>query len=308
MPLYPPASRVGAWLATHACLAELARLGHQVDVVPFLMSGDTWAYVLDGVNVHPRARFDEIATGCDLVLSHLGDDGMASRWAKANDVPSVRMVHGIPQPHHHLDDDLAVFNSRSLADAVGWKRRKAIVHPPVDLEQFRTTPGDCVTLVNLSSAKGGAVFWQLAKSMPGVRFLGVRGGYGHQISNKAKNTVVIPGTMDMATDVYARTRVLLMPSSHESWGMVGLEAMISGIPVIAHPTPGLQESLGDAGIFVDRGDLDGWRTEIRRLMSPSAWQEASSRARAHAEQFDHQEQLRRFTKAVLALVKTKAPA
>jgi len=70
-----------------------------------------------------------------------------------------------------------------------------------------------------------------------------------------------------------------MPSEYESWGRVGVEAMASGIPVIAHPTPGLQESLGDAGVFVDRNDIDGWERAIRRLLTPRAYGTASKKAR-----------------------------
>lgn len=306
VPMYPPASRVGSWLATHLCLAHMVQRGHQVDVVTYLQEG--FAYVLDGVAVHPRARWGEIAEGCDVVVSHLGDDQAASQWAKAADVPSVRMVHGEPRPGHVLDDTLAVFNSQSLRHHVGHAGPSVVVHPPIDPAEYRTTPGRLVTLVNLAHAKGGLQFFRLAKSTPDVQFLGVRGGYGAQVCDKAKNVTVIDPTLDMVGDVYARTRVLLMPSSHESWGMVAVEAMASGIPVIAHPTPGLLESLGGAGIFVDRDDLQGWQREVRRLMSASSWAEASARASERAAELDPAPSLARFSKAVEALAAAEVAA
>lgn len=300
VPLYPPNSRVGAWLATHACLAGMVARGHQVDVVTYLSAGG-YAYDLDGVRVHPNCPLELVASDADVVVSHLGDDRQASTWAKAAGTPSVRMVHGIPRRHQVLDDDLAVFNSASLAEVVPHKRG-VVVHPPIDLAATRTTPGDLVTLVNLAPAKGGRVFWRLACSTPGVQFLGVQGGYGHQVSDKAKNVTVIPPQLDM-TSVYSRTKVLLMPSAAETWGMVGMEAMASGIPVIAHPTPGLLESLGDAGIFVDRDDLKGWRDATQTLtQSPTAWLAASAKARARADKFDTEAQLDRFAEALTSLV------
>jgi glycosyltransferase involved in cell wall biosynthesis len=57
----------------------------------------------------------------------------------------------------------------------------------------------------------------------------------------------------------------MVPSVHESCGMAAVEALASGIPVIAHPTPGLREALGDAGTFVDRPDVRGWVAAIREL-------------------------------------------
>lgn len=86
--------------------------------------------------------------------------------------------------------------------------------------------------------------------------------------------------------VYGKTRVLLMPSIYESWGRVGVEAMASGIPVIANPTDGLSEALGDAGVFVDRDDLDGWENAIRRLQDGRSWNAASRRAKARSAELD----------------------
>ena len=71
----------------------------------------------------------------------------------------------------------------------------------------------------------------------------------------------------MKDDVWARTKVLLMPSTYESYGMVAVEALASGIPVIACPTPGLKESLDYAGIFPHSTSLKLWQSELARLLT-----------------------------------------
>ncbi|MBQ1164003.1 glycosyltransferase, partial [Streptomyces sp. A73] len=80
----------------------------------------------------------------------------------------------------------------------------------------------------------------LAQRIPEQQFVAVRGAYGEQVDYDGLDNVEVlaqvPGA-EMAERVYGRTRVLLMPSSYESWGRAGCEALASGIPVVAHPTP-----------------------------------------------------------------------
>lgn len=303
LPLYPPSSLVGAWISTHQCLLGLHARGHEVEVSTYL-AGMGWPYELEGIPVHPHRPLD--LDGVDVVVSHLGDRQEASRAAKAAGVPSVRMVHGVPVAGQVLDDDLAVFNSCSLAELVGWPGEQIVVPPPIWPSDYHTIPGDRVTLVNLTANKGGYLFWKIAERMPHVQFLAVRGGYGGQIVRRLPNVEVVGASPDIAADVYSRTRVLLMPSKQETYGRTALEAACSGIPTIANPTPGLVESLGDAASFVPVAHIDGWVTEIERLLAPSEWESASKRAKARADLLDPEGDVSRFCDAVEALVKVAA--
>ena len=51
--------------------------------------------------------------------------------------------------------------------------------------------------------------------------------------------------------------------------MAAVEALAHGIPVIAHPTPGLRESLGFAGTYVDRDNIDAWEAQLAVTVSAS---------------------------------------
>jgi len=140
----------------------------------------------------------------------------------------------------------------------------------------------------LSRDKGAEVFYELAERLPNQKFLGVQGGYGVQVLDDLPNVELLEHLPPdrMRDEVYARTRVLLMPSAHESYGRTGVEAMASGIPVIAHPTDGLREALGSAGVFVDRDDIDGWETLLRKLLDGRRWRHASARARQRVTELD----------------------
>lgn len=300
-PLYPPASRVGAWLATHEFLAGAAAAGHTVIVVPSLVNRATH-YELDGVTVlAPRYR-EAAIRDADVVVSHLGDPGQAHYAAIDLGIPSVRFVHGAPMDTKRMRGAaLAVCNSQATADALAWDGSKIVCHPPTDVERYRTAPGDRVTLVNLTPAKGGDLFWHIARTLPSTPFLGVRGGYGGQMVHKAHNVDVVGPTPHMRDEVYSRTRLLIMPSVHEAWGMVAVEAMTSGIPVLARPTPGLRECLGSAGNWVTSNDPTSWSQAVSALLGPVAWQAASVAALARVEELDPGVSIARFIEALEAL-------
>lgn len=301
-PLYPPGSRVGAWLATHELLKGLAARGHKVEVLPNM--GVSRPYALDGVVVFDKyTDADTMVSGADVVLSHLGDNGNAHRLAQEHGKPSVRVVHGGSMKQSRLNGAaLAVFNSEATAAQFpSFPGQSIVVRPITNPDEYRTTPGDKVTLVNLSDDKGGSVFWMIAAAMPDVQFLGVRGYYGEQVEGDLPNVELSMPTRDMRADVYSRTRLLLMPSLAESWGMTAAEAMCSGIPVLAHPTPGLRECLGQAGVWARRGYVDEWVWQIRRLLEPETWAEASERALKRSAELDPEADLARFCDAVEAL-------
>lgn len=266
LPHYPPTSRVGAWLATHQLLAHLAARGHTVTVTTSL--GQPGSYTFDGVRVHPRTRARQLMPVHDVVLSHLGGELAIAEQARRHGLPHVVSAHGNDRFNQHrlnrMRPDLLIANSGTLLESLRWTGAATVLHPTVRPEQYSTTPGDCITLVNVTPAKGSATFYALAERLPERRFLGVRGGYGLPDERQLPNVELLDTVEDMR-EVYARTRVLLMPSVTETWGMVGVEAMCSGIPVIAHPTPGLLESLAEAGRFADRDNLDAWAAHIRDL-------------------------------------------
>lgn len=302
VPLYPPHSLVGSWITTHEFLRHMVGRGHDVRVVAYLSSGRPWPFAdHDGVIVEPHFR--QVGSPApDVVIGHVGDDGSAQIVADRAGVPLVMMVHGgrlevIRDKLEHCA--LAVFNSESLRQEIGWDGAAVVAHPPVNVTEYATTPGDRVTLVNLSMRKGAHVFWELAKALPDVGFLGVRGAYGEQVQwGGYPNVKLQRPTANMAGDVYARTRILLMPSEVETWGRVGIEAACSGIPTIAHPTDGIIEALGDAAIYMDRDDIDGWIAAVTRLQEPAAWKQASTAARRRLRTWRPADELERFATAV----------
>ncbi len=276
---FPPMHNAGAEWMLFDLLKKLTEKGHKCKVmIPITGLKD---YNYQGIEVVGDNDVEvvkkEIAW-CDIIISHLDRYGKALNRAEFFGKPYVLLVHnthryaGIAEKHKSEKRDrwiYVVYNSEYTREALRYPNPSIVVHPFVDPDRVKAKKKErkkYVTLINLWEGKGGKVLQQLAKEMPEVDFLGVKGGYGRQeIDEKIKNIKYVENTPDIAS-VYAKTKVLIMPSAYESFGRTALEAMINGIPVVATPTKGLIENLGEAGIYVDIENVEGWKQAIKKLL------------------------------------------
>ncbi|MGW6741636.1 glycosyltransferase family 4 protein [Streptomyces sp. NPDC055025] len=288
-------------------LRPLVERGHDVSVWLSRFERGVKEYEYDGVRVVPlgaRLDFASAVRHSSITLSHLENVPPTAALARGYGKPLGVICHNtFPETFRNVAAGataLAVYNSEWMRTAADIHfvdhpegvrpSRSLVVRPPVTAAEYATKKrGDRITLINHSKAKGGEVLRRLAERMPDTRFLAVTGGYDEQVPlDDLPNVETVPH-MDghsMRDKVYARTRILLMPSAYESWGRAGVEALASSIPVVAHPTPGLCESLGDGGIFVERADIDGYEAVLRKLENRSEYALASKRAKARSAELD----------------------
>lgn len=300
---YLPVHRAGAEVMLHGLLQPLVARGHMVEVWATDQDGEC---TVDGVTVH-SGRPDVV--DADVVVSHLKEVGAARVLARRGRARLVQVLHS-DAPWIARDvargASLYVANTHWAADRLQPHMRAPhlVVHPPVWPERHRAVPGDAVTLVNPLPEKGAGLFYELAERMPEVPFLVVEGGYQRHEQVRCDdlpNVTWQPATADMRRDVWARTRVLLMPSEFESYGLCAVEAAASGIPTIATRTEGLLEALGDAGTWAAPGDAGQWEKALRTLLG-DGWPEASARACARAESLETQKELTAWVEAVESLL------
>ncbi len=90
-------------------------------------------------------------------------------------------------------------------------------------------------------------------------------------------------------EAYASADIFVFPSAFESFGLVILEAMAAGLPVVSTRVGGAGDLIteGETGYTVEVGDVWGMVEGVRRLASSaSVLKAAQQAARAHAERFD----------------------
>lgn len=279
---YPPHRFIGSELMTHALLTRLRSRGHEVTVV--VRDGPApWEW--EGITVTggplPSGVWHPLPAGDVLIYHAEFHEGSVDNWPG----PKVAVCHnareGVKLGLYNCRPDIATVNSEWMSRQVPHSR-KLVVHPPVPPDS--PVNGDRVGLINLEATSKVGPFWEVAKLMRPLPFLGVRGGYGEQSVPKyvpANVRVIDPVAPDrMTAEVWSHVRVLMVPSATESWSMVASEAMAHGIPVIAEPLPGLEENLHGVGSWAHRDNPAEWVDRISTVLA--GWGDYSLAARGRA--------------------------
>ncbi len=69
---------------------------------------------------------------------------------------------------------------------------------------------------------------------------------------------------------YRAADVVLVPSHSESFGLVAVEALACGAPVVASAVGGLPVAVGDAGVLVESRAVEVWRAAVEDVLDRSA--------------------------------------
>jgi glycosyltransferase involved in cell wall biosynthesis len=305
---YPPTHNAGSeWMAHAMNRYLIEKKGYKVNVI----LPDFPRKEFEGVNIilfEQQGKVEYAIRHSALILSHHTYTAHAVLTGAVAKRPVLLLMHDHNQEKMvEVCRSLIARENLYLVNNSRWLQKhynnmdlnSFVIYPPVYWKEYRvqmTEKNKYVTLINLNSNKGGNVLIQIAKRMPDVQFLGVEGSYNSQIKNTNIQNIRYMKNTPKIQEIYSMTKILLMPSREESWGRVALEAMSSGIPVIANPTPGLREACGDAGLFADRDNVSEWVKIIRELLSSqSYYKKIGDASFARAKAVDPQPQLQSFS-------------
>lgn len=217
---------------------------------------------------------------------------LAAREAEAISIVSVhtppRYGGNIKKAVYH--SDYAIYNTK--AAATKWNDLQSLVlHPPINpIPTNTSTQGDAYTLLSSLVNKGVQVVLDLAKAHADKRFIIVRSPAEatHGIEDLEDQVAKLPNVelhpRVSPENVYKyleQTRILLVPSKYETYGMSAIEAAGYGIPSIHVDTPDVREGIGEAAYLIKPLSLEGATKGIAEI--EANYQEYSDKARTRAE-------------------------
>ena len=173
-------------------------------------------------------------------------------------------------------------------------------HPAKASEEWRqrlsggATDGKLLLYVGrLAPEKGIPLIKSVLQAVPGVRFAVVGDGPARKDLERefAGTPTVFTGLLqgeDLAA-AYASADAFVFPSTTDTLGLAMLEALASGVPVVAARTGGSTEIVrdGETGLLYEAGSAPSLISAVRRIFSEEgAREKMAKRARAVAEERD----------------------
>jgi len=168
--------------------------------------------------------------------------------------------------------------SRTMADYIGQsiEVRPVLIHPPIygspPFAQFDNFGRGAVLMINPCAVKGIDIFLELACRYPAFPFAALRGWGTTSADSEALArlaNVRFVESVDQIEDLLSETRVLLTPSLwYEGFGLIAMEAMLRGIPVISSDAGGLREALDGSGFVIPVRRIEKYLREFDEVHMP----------------------------------------
>ncbi|MEM9168182.1 MAG: glycosyltransferase [Pseudomonadota bacterium] len=205
--------------------------------------------------------------------------------------------------------DAFAANSRFVRKRIRkyYRRDADVVHPPVDLNQFalrQRTPGSAFAdaylwVGQLTAYKRPELALQACREL-GRRIVVIGTGEQEARLQSIGADAVFLGRVDgdQLAEAYANARALIFPGE-EDFGITPVEAMASGLPVIAYGKGGALDTVadGESGVLFDTQSVDGVCRAIRRFEDLEARLDRR-RIADGARTFDHENFNRSFLQFV----------
>lgn len=299
---YPPHCFAGAEMMAHRIAKYLKNCGHDIKVLTQVAKEPIEFF--EGIEVRKfELRDDEYWRWADLVITHLGNTNHCFNQQKRFRKKLVHLIHNSFDEtirRARVLNNYMVYNSEFAKESLKYKHHGMICIPPVDYRDYLNvdnSKGKFITLVNLNENKGGFLLPEIARLLPGEKFLGVEGGYYEQNKKMLPNLRYWTPQKDMKV-VYEQSKIVLILSEYESWGQVAIEAIASGVPVVSTKATGVMKALGYAATYVNR-DAESIVEGIKKLNDSVYYSDQKGQGLKRAKELDPLPYLKRLNDFLL---------
>jgi glycosyltransferase involved in cell wall biosynthesis len=277
----PP--RGGSTRSNLIWLLHLARAGHSCRVV--CAGPDAWTVDPSGIEI---VSVDQLSRRTSVLSAHIrefqpdwvlvsSEDLSHVLLREAHHTAPTRLVYlaHTPQwypfgPASWHTDAQATAIVRNAAGVVAISHAMAayikqycgataaVIHPPMygapPYPRYGSFDEGYVLMVNPCVVKGISIFLALAERFPDAPLAALTGWGTTRNDRDAMSrlpNITVLETVPGIDDVLSRTRLLLMPSLWlEGFGLIAMEAMLRGLPVIASDSGGLVEAKAGTGFVI----------------------------------------------------------
>lgn len=324
---------VVCYTGTGKILDEVASLDVDIVQIPFLSKEDSWnRRITDLTPLLPaeieslslywsalrRGVLDSMSSTVDVVSTHYYLDNVL--LSRSTDVPSVFRFPGIRHPSWRwklmartANPTVYLGNSQSTAERVErWLNITVdgVVYPGVDVDQFSPDIGpddksDSLSILYVGRLDEGKGLFDLLEAharltpIPELRLVGDGKlvedleAYTDRLGTSSQVTFAGPIPHGDVHRQYAMADIFCLPSEHESLGIVNLEAMATGLPVVSTRIDAIEEYIADGenGLLVEPGNVDELASALQRFVSsPSIREEIGEKGRMTAQSFSWEDQ------------------
>jgi L-malate glycosyltransferase len=261
-------------------------------------------------------------------VPHATSAWMAREMARPSNLAVVTTLHGTDitligqDPSYHSITQFSIQQSDGLTSVSEYLRQETVEHFDisadridvipnfVDLNLYKRTAhpchrsrlsesGECIIMhiSNFRAVKrvddAVRAFARISRALPARLILIGDGPERGRVQQAAEeegvaNRVTFLGKQESVAEILSCADLFILPSATESFGLVALEAMACGVPVIATRVGGIPEVIpeGEAGYLADVGDIETMAERaIEILKDNEKWRTMSARARIAAERY-----------------------
>lgn len=170
--------------------------------------------------------------------------------------------------------DLLIACSKNVQNRISkyYHRKSIVIYPPIDIYKItkrKFTKKYYVFFSRLVSQKGGELAIK-SFNKNGKRLLVVgKGKEENKLKNIAKSNIKFLGFQpdNNLSEIFSKCKALIYCSIDEDFGIIPLEAMARGIPVIAYKSGGLEETVieNKTGLFFNKYDSNSLNKTINKF-------------------------------------------